>query len=300
MAEFVETVTKTVDCPACGSAQVVKVGKQNGQQRYLCRGCSKKFRSNGIAHGHRVSTEQIGMAIRMFYSGMSYKQIAESMADAFDIPEPSKATIYEWVRDYTDKAVETLGQPQYKAQTGEEWVADEMQLRVGGEKYWNWNVMDAKSRFILASHLSRNRDLKAAETVMEKASEAAAKPPKVIKTDRLGSYPGAINLVFPYTKHVQSDGIRAEINNNLSERLQGTYRQRTKTMRGLDSLESGQRYLDGWTLTYNFFREHEALGEGPYTGGSGQGRAPVQRVGGRGGEGEGDAPRGQGPIPKSG
>ena len=31
-------------------------------------------------------------------------------------------------------------------------------------------------------------------------------------------------------------------------------------MRGLENLETGQRYLDGWTLTYNLFREHESLG----------------------------------------
>ena len=123
---------------------------------------------------------------------------------------------------------------------------------------WNWNVMDEKTRFILASHLSKERNMKAAETVMEKAEAAAQEHPEVIKTDRLRNYPYAINLVFPNTKHVQSDGIRAEVNNNLSERLQGTFRSRTKTMRGLDSLETGQRYLDGW-ITYNFFREHESI-----------------------------------------
>ena len=42
---------------------------------------------------------------------MSYKQIAESMADTCNIPEPSKATIYEWVRDYMDKAVEAMQNP---------------------------------------------------------------------------------------------------------------------------------------------------------------------------------------------
>ena len=45
----------------------------------------------------------------------------------------------------------------------------------------------------------------------------------------------------------------------MSERLQGTFRQREKTLRGLDSRETGQRYLDGWVLTYNLFREHESL-----------------------------------------
>ena len=32
-----------------------------------------------------------------------------------------------------------------------------------------------------------------------------------------------------------------------------------KTLRGLDSMESGQRYLDGWTITYNHMRGHESL-----------------------------------------
>ena len=59
------------------------------------------------------------MAIRMFYPGMNYKQVAVSMADTFDIPEPSKATIYEWVRDYTDKTVETLRQHQVSDATFE-------------------------------------------------------------------------------------------------------------------------------------------------------------------------------------
>ena len=259
MAVFTETTTKTINCPACDSAKVWKIGKQGDHQRYRCGHCSKKFRAPGIAPGHRVPTEHMGMAIRMFYSGMSYKQIAETMADSLNIPEPSKATLYEWVRDYTSRASDELSKPKYKAKTGKVWVADEMFVKVGGKQMYHWNVMDAKTRFVLASYLSENRDLKAAETVMEMASEAAESHPEVIKTDKLGSYPQAISLVFPKTKHVQSDGIRAEINNNLSERLQGTYRDREKTLRGLDGRESGQRYFTGLTLTYNFFREHESL-----------------------------------------
>ena len=106
MAEF--TTTYSVHCPSCQSEKVIKVGQRNGYQRYQCKGCDKKFRANGMPEGGRVPAEQVGMAVRMFYSGMSYKQIAESMADAYDIPEPSKRTIYEWVKDYTDKAVDQM------------------------------------------------------------------------------------------------------------------------------------------------------------------------------------------------
>ena len=208
-------------------------------------------------HGRRVPAEQIGAAIRMFYSGMSYKQIGENMADMYDIPEPSKQTIYAWVKTYTDVATDRMDD--YKAEVGDHWVADEMLVDVGGEQFWNWNVMDADTRYILASHLSPFRDAKAAEAVMLKASNAASKPPKSITTDKLRSYDSAVKKVFPDAKHVKSEGLQASVNNNLSERLQGTFRQRTKTLRGLESLETGQRYLDGWVITYNLFREHEGL-----------------------------------------
>ena len=255
MAEFTKTVT--VNCPYCPSERVVKNGKRSGYQRYRCKSCEKSFMDTGAVHGRRVPAEQIGAAIRMFYSGMSYKQIGENMADMYDIPEPSKQTIYAWVKTYTDVATDRMDD--YKAEVGDHWVADEMLVDVGGEQFWNWNVMDADTRYILASHLSPFRDAKAAEAVMLKASNAASKPPKSITTDKLRSYDSAVKKVFPDAKHVKSEGLQASVNNNLSERLQGTFRQRTKTLRGLESLETGQRYLDGWVITYNLFREHEGL-----------------------------------------
>ena len=257
MAKFTKTTTYEVNCPVCQSDHVVKMGVRNGQQRYLCRNCRKAFRANGKAEGRRMDAEMMGSAIRDFYTGKSYKQIAEGLRDEYDIPEPSKATIYEWVRDYTGQAAAEM--EGHKAQTGDTWVADELVVDVGGKKAWLWNVMDGKTRYILASHLSRERDAEAAKTVMRRALASADKPPDYIFTDKLRSYQPALREVLPKAKHHQSQGFAADINNNLSERLQGTYRDRVKTLRGLDSLESGQRYLDGWQITYNLFRGHEAL-----------------------------------------
>ncbi len=122
----------------------------------------------------------------------------------------------------------------HKAKTGKHWVADESSVDVGGEQMWNWNVMDEETRYILASHLSPHRDKKAAVATMEKDRFAASEPPETTKTDHLSAYGDAIKEVFPDTRHVRSKGMRPPVlNNNLSERLQGTYRQRTKTLRGL-------------------------------------------------------------------
>ena len=257
MAKFSTTTTYEINCPACESASVIKVGIRNGQQRYQCKGCDKKFRANGKAPGQRMDAEMVGSAIRDFYTGKSYKQIAEGLRDEYDIPEPSKATVYEWVRDYTDLAVEEGNR--HKAQTGDHWVADETMVDVGGRKAWLWNVMDGKTRYILATHLTPERDAKAARTVLRKALAAADKAPEHFFSDKLRSYKPALRNVLPTTKHWESEGMKADINNNLSERLQGTFKDRIKTLRGLDSLETGQRYLDGWVFTYNHFREHESL-----------------------------------------
>ena len=257
MAKFTKTVT--VDCPYCQSRLVVKNGRgRDSEQRYLCRNCGRRFTDKGATAGRSYTPNIIGAAVRAFYSGVSYKQIAEGLEEQYDVPEPSKATIYRWVREYTAHALNAMRD--HKAHTGDEWVVDEMAVKVGGVQYWNWNVMDADTRYVLASYLSKRRDARAAKTVLRKAQANAANIPKTIKTDRLKSYISAIeDLYGADVKHVQSDGIRAEINNNLSERLQGTFRSRTKTLRGLDSRESGQDYLDGWVFTYNHFRDHEGL-----------------------------------------
>ena len=41
----------------------------------------------------------------------------------------------------TDVALQEM--ENHKAETGDEWVANEMQVLIGGQKYWNWNVMDS-------------------------------------------------------------------------------------------------------------------------------------------------------------
>ena len=259
-SNYIQVTRQAVSCPYCGHSKIAKWGStKGGNQRYRCssKECGRSFLDTGALNGYRVPAEQIGAAIGMYYRGMSYKQIGEQMADAYDMDEPDKRAIYEWVRDHSEIAADAM--QDYPAHTSGKWVADEMQVKVGGENLWNWNVMDADTRYVLASHLSPNRDQMAAVAVMEKAAAAADGPPRSITTDKLRSYGPAIKKVFPQAEHIQSEGLKAEINNNMSERLQGTFRQREKTLRGLEGLESGQRYLDGWVVNYNLFKEHEGV-----------------------------------------
>ena len=99
-AEEVFVVTcPAPDCPAPG--KVVKDGIRDGQQRYECKGCGNHFMAEGKALHKQFPADQIADAIDMYYSGMSYKQVAENMEDTLDITEPSKKTIHNWVKGYT-------------------------------------------------------------------------------------------------------------------------------------------------------------------------------------------------------
>ena len=262
MTQFSKTTTYTVECPTCSSDRIVKIGFQRGVQRYRCKDCRKDFRANGKATGRRMDSELMGAAIQDHYDGKSYKKISEAIEKEYYIPEPSKATVYEWVRDYTDEAVDEM--KDHKAKTGGgRWVADELHFYIKGKKAYLWDIMDADTRYILASHLSYRRDAVAARAMLRKALAASDGPPKSITTDKWRAYIKPIKELVPDAKHIQSQGLASEVNNNLSERLQGTYRDRIKTLRSLENIKSGQRYLDGWTVNYNLFRKHEALKNKP-------------------------------------
>lgn len=251
---------RTIACKYCGRTEsVVKFGTYNGEQRYWCKSCRRKFADNQALPGKHFPTAYVGAALAMFYRGLSTKEIGQQIGQQYDILPPSKSTIYRWVAEYTPIALRQA-QGLQPSKLGDTWVADETYLKVKGRTFYLWDVMDAKTRYLLASHLSPNRGIRDAEVTFRQAYRAAGKAPKHIVTDRLAAYIDGIERVFGAdTRHVQSGGMRAEINNNLSERLQGSVKQRYKTMRGLQTRETAQLVLDGWALNYNLFRPHEAL-----------------------------------------
>ena len=204
----------------------------------------------------------------MYFDGLSYRRVADNIGEHFD-RETNPATVYRWVQEQTARAVDLVRDT--KVRTGNEWVADELAVKVGGNNYWLFNVMDSETRYVLAAYLSPERTTRAAATALAMARERSENAPERIKTDGLTSYIEGVRVAFPVhgVKHVVSQGIRASINNNLSERLQGTFRDRDKTLRGLKKRESGQTYIDGLVLHYNYFRPHGGL----------DGKRPAEKAG---------------------
>ena len=130
-----------------------------------------------------------------------------------------------------------------------------------GQKVRFWDIIDNKTRFLLASHMSETRMTKDAEALMRQAYDRTGKIPRVIYTDRLRAYLDGIELTFgANTKHRQGGPFDIENNTNLIERFHGTLKARTKVMRGMQNKDTARLIMDGWLIHYNYFRPHEALG----------------------------------------
>ena len=225
---------------------------------YLHKPTGQRFVGNGALPGRKIPPEQVGMALQSFYTGTSITKVSRNLVPAFDTSAPSKASIYEWIVDYSKLASSRVAHD--KPRTGDKWVADELVARIGGGKVWVWTVMDTDTRYILASHLSHTRTIADAEALFRQAKERAGRQPKSIVTDKLAAYPEGIERVFGGdVKHALSQGLQSPGNNNMMERLNGSIRERTKVMRGMKSVRTAEIVLDGWNTYYNYMRPHMGL-----------------------------------------
>jgi putative transposase len=241
-------------CKSCGSTHVRKYGFYKGVQRYFCNDCGSKFKNDDTTFHMKTDAKQVTSALSMYYEGMSVKAIRRNLLQEYN-NAPSTATIYEWIQKYTQYAIDTeIG---YKPEVGNVWVADETVLKLDGQNAWFWDIIDEKTRFLLASRLSRSRTTRDAQILMDRAIKMAGKAPKVVITDALASY-----LDVSYGKgaeHRQGGPFNIENNSNLIERFHGTLKQRTKVMRGLKNFESALEFTKGWLVHYNYLRPHESL-----------------------------------------
>lgn len=247
-----------IKCKFCGSNKVVRYGQQHGQQQYMCQDCGRKFSAKDTLEDKQTPTNIIGAALSLFYDGLSLSAISRQIQGIYgDYINPS--TVYRWVLEYSQHAIDIL--KVYKPKVGDTWVVDETVIDVGGKNTWFWDVIDEKTRFLLASHLSSQRTIVDVSAVMREAWQRADKAPHFILSDGLKAYPDGIERVFGAdAHHIKSEGFTEDINTNLIERFHGTLKGRTKILRGFKTLDTAELILDGFIINYNFFRPHMTLG----------------------------------------
>lgn len=246
-----------MNCKYCDSENVIKFGKYKETQYYFCKDCRRKFSNVDAIPKMQYPTNQIASALNMYYEGMSLHEIRRNLIQQHN-SYVSDVTILNWVRRFSKPVI--IEANKYKPEVGSIWTADETMIDLDGKNVWLWDIIDTKTRFLIASHMSYTHTTKDAEILMRQAYNRTGKIPRVIYTDKLRAYLDGIELTFGAdTIHKRGSPFDVESNTNLIERFHETIKSRTKVMRGLHTLESARLFLDGWLVHYNFFRPHMSL-----------------------------------------
>jgi len=253
---------RDVHCKFCGSRDTVRYGSVNGVQQFFCKQCRRKFADNAAAPHMRTPARQVAAALSAYFGGMSLNEVRRHLQQQYN-NSPAESTVYEWLKRFGKIAIEE--DKLHMPKVGDTWIADETVLKVSyapGKHHniWFWDIIDERTRFLLASHMSVTRHTSDAKTLVTRAAARAGKTPKVIHTDSLAAYIDGIELAFGSdTRHVRVKGLTAKQNSNIIERFHGTLKQRTKVMRGLKRMDTARFLLDAWLVHYNNFRPHETL-----------------------------------------
>jgi len=251
--------TIQIACKHCHSTDVVKVGFNAGTQRYLCHTCGRKFKSDASPFHMKSPAPDIAGALAMYYTGSSITDIRNHIRQQTGY-FPSKSVVFGWVEKYTDTAAKHFGK--VKPKVGDTWIADETMIDLDkGIKVWFWDIIDADIRFLLASRVSLTRTTEDAKRLVQDAVKRAGKPPAVILTDKMKSYPdGIFTALGGYSEHVQGSPFRVdEDSTSRVERFHETLKERTKVMKAFRDIDTLIEFAKGFLTYYNFLKPHEAL-----------------------------------------
>lgn len=251
-----------VVCKLCGSQHTRRYGLVKGVQSYFCDDCHTKFiGTDALTHG-RVSPSFIASALHEYYSGMSFHEIEQNIGNQTD-DDVSHTAVIKWVNKYTSEAIRQTRD--LHPHVGDTWIADETYIKTDVKTkdpkgVLFWDIIDSKTRFLLASRVTTTRSTQDARQLMELAARRAGKTPKVVVTDGLAAYLDGIELAFGAdARHKQSGPFAIGESTRAIERFHGSLKDRTKVMRDLRDKNTLKRFTDGWLVHYNFYKPHSAL-----------------------------------------
>ena len=258
-------------CPECQSENLIKSGirktKIGIKQRYECKDCKKRFVLSPIKN-IKGNEKLVCLAMDCYYKGLSYRDISDQFSQFYNL-KISHVTIRDWILRFSEiieKYSKTL-----TPKTSGIWNADEtLVLTKRGidrknkenknkEFDYVWNVMDNKTKFLLASvNSGRSRNSKDAQKVFTEALNQDKKIPYQIIVDGNKSYEDGCRKTFRNwgnerkVKFTSIKGHRKEINNNAIESHHSQQKEFQKVRRGITEV---QKYQDGFKVFHNFVRK---------------------------------------------
>ena len=263
-------------CPNCNSTYVNKSGFRTvkndiKRQRYCCTQCHKKFVLGENGFGNVSSDPKIiSESLNLVMSGMSYRNVARHIEVAHDV-KITHASVYQWIKKYTRIIKEYVESVHPKIHS-DVWSVDEMALNVKSTQKtgigfydWLWIIVDPATRFIIATEVSKKREIKDARKIISTGKKNVFANPSYVITDSLHSYSKAIRkeLDSKQTAHVRTKALKDEFANRPIERIHNEMRENLSARRGLGNDASSQQFMELFKINHNFVRPHQSLGKTP-------------------------------------
>ena len=248
-------------CKYCSSGNIKKDGyrinKRGKLQSFKCLECMRKFTPNFGFEKTRVEPSTITGAMQMYFTGMSVRDIANHY-EMMGI-KISHMAVYNWISKYS-KMVEKYLKEIIPRTSDRAWIrADEVWLKVAGNKKYLFASIDDQTRYFLAYDMADTKFQHNADRLLELTKNAIGKSPKHFTTDGLPAYRKSSKRVFgKETEHHSHIHLRKDRNNNKMERFNGTFRDRELAFRGLK--KSDTALIGGYQAFYNYTKKHIGLG----------------------------------------
>lgn len=237
-------------CKRCGIKKVVRDGKYKNKQRYKCNRCGFRFVFTSDLPKRRSPSHDIIAAVEFYTSniGASLRTVARKLLEWFGT-KISHEGVRQWVLACATKVA-----PRVQPAISDVWHIDETYIKIKGMGHWLWIVECARTRAVLAWHLSKARVLPDAIAVLKKAKQNAGVRPYKIITDGLWQYVAAIKIVMGWNyrdqkqRHIIDSGIGK---NALIERLNREVKRRTKWFSTFQDFHCAELFFNLFFYHYN-------------------------------------------------
>jgi transposase-like protein len=251
-------------CPSCQATgiDIERSGTYHNSsglvQRLLCKRCGCDFTDRTSFEKMKTNARTVLAALDLYFRGLSYRKIAEHLCEIYGV-HMTHVAVFNWIKKYMRILRRYV--KQIRPVPGKKWHCDEMKYSINGNSQYLWNLMDSKTRFLLACQVTQRRRKVEAKKELTHGVRTAGAIPAAVVTDGLASYSEAVHSLRDQSNERIQHVTRAG-ENNKEERLNQTLRERTRTMR-VNDRKVLRRFAGEYPLYYNFFRKHSALGRTP-------------------------------------
>ncbi len=250
-------VCEEIRCKFCFSRNIIKYGHFKTMQRWWCKDCQRKFADNGASPYMKTHNNLVSSALVLYYNGMSLNSIRKQLIKHY-YSDFSASTIYNWIHKYTDDAMKNTRK--HKPRVGDVWVAEEHMVSIDGKNYWITDIMDARTRYLLASSMHTGCANGESIITMEHAIQKADKVPRLLLTNGSDLFKEQFSISMDGSSHrLDIKQIANGTRNDLCERFHNTLQRRTRIMQSLKNSVNAELIMNGWLVHYNYFLVHEGL-----------------------------------------